>query len=82
MRAISTPYGTSRPCPQLVGARHVHQARRAAPIRVRLEPTREIARMIRVHKPPILNWFAARDEVSLGAVEGPNTEWKAGIRTA
>nr|WP_240611876.1 transposase [Acidiferrobacter sp. SPIII_3] len=34
-------------------------------MRSRLEPMKKIARMIRVHKPLILNWFAARDEVSL-----------------
>ena len=39
-------------------------------MRSRLEPMKKIARMIRIHKPLILNWFAARDEVSLGAVEG------------
>ena len=43
-------------------------------IRSRLEPMKKIARMIRVHKPLILNWFAARDEVSLGAVEGLNNK--------
>ncbi|MHB8388453.1 MAG: transposase, partial [Acidobacteriaceae bacterium] len=54
----------------------------------RLEPMKKIARMIRVHKPLILNWFAARDEVSLGAVEGLNNKLnlnnklKASIRTS
>ncbi len=38
-----------------------------------LEPIKKIARMIRVHKPLILNWFGTRDEVSLGAVEGLNS---------
>ncbi len=51
-------------------------------MRSRLEPMKKIARMIRVHKPLILNWFAARDEVSLGAVEGLNNKLKASIRTS
>ena len=51
-------------------------------MRSRLESIKKIARMIRVHKPPILNWFAARDEVSLGAVEGLNNTLKASIRTS
>ena len=51
-------------------------------MRWRLEPMKKIARMIRVHKPLILNWFAARDEVSLGAVEGLNNKLKASIRSS
>lgn len=51
-------------------------------MRSRLEPMKKIARMIRVHKPLILNWFQARDEVSLGAVEGLNNKLKASIRTS
>ncbi len=51
-------------------------------MRSRLEPMKKIARMIRVHKPLILNWFAARDEVSLGVVEGLNNKLKASIRSS
>jgi transposase len=51
-------------------------------MRSRLEPMKKIARMIRTHKPLILNWFEARDEVSLGAVEGLNNKLKASIRTS
>ena len=51
-------------------------------MRSRLEPMKKIARMIRTHKPLILNWFAARDDVSLGAVEGLNNKLKASIRTS
>ena len=40
-------------------------------MRSRIEPMKKIARMIRGHKPLILNWFEARGQVSLGAVEGP-----------
>jgi transposase len=51
-------------------------------MRSRLEPMKKIAGMIRTHKPLILNWFQARDEVSLGAVEGLNNKLKASIRTS
>ena len=51
-------------------------------MRSRLEPMKKIARMIRVHKPLFLNWFAARDEISLGAVERLNNTLKASIRTS
>ena len=49
-------------------------------MRSRLEPMKKIAGMIRAHKPLILNWFQARNEVSLGAVEGLNNKLKASIR--
>jgi transposase len=49
-------------------------------MRSRLEPMKKIAGMIRTHKPLILNWFQARNEVSLGAVEGLNNKLKASIR--
>lgn len=51
-------------------------------MRSRLEPMKKIAGMLRVHKPLILNWFQARDQVSLGAVEGLNNKLKASIRTS
>jgi transposase len=51
-------------------------------MRSRLEPMKKIARMLRAHKPLILNWFQARNEVSLGAVEGLNNKLKASIRTS
>jgi transposase len=51
-------------------------------MRSRLDPMKKIAGMLRLHKPLILNWFQARDEVSLGAVEGLNNKLKASIRTS
>ena len=51
-------------------------------MRSRLQPMKKIAGMIRAHKPLILNWFQARNEVSLGAVEGLNNKLKASIRTS
>ncbi|MGH8296448.1 MAG: ISL3 family transposase [Steroidobacteraceae bacterium] len=49
-------------------------------LRSRIEPMRKIARMLRAHKPLILNWFEARQQVSLGAVEGLNNRLKANLR--
>jgi transposase len=49
-------------------------------MRSRLEPMKKIARMVRSHKPLILNWFEARGQLSLGAVEGLNNKLKANIR--
>jgi transposase len=46
-------------------------------MRSRLEPMKKIARSLRAHKPLILNWFKAREEmISLGAVEGFNNKAK------
>ena len=43
-------------------------------MRNRLEPMKQVARMLRAHEPLILNWFRARGEVSSGAVEGLNNK--------
>ncbi len=51
-----------------------------AAMRSRLAPMKKIARMLRSHKPLILNWFEAREQVSLGAVEGLNNRLKANLR--
>jgi transposase len=49
-------------------------------MRSRIEPMKKIARMLRKHKPLILNWFEVRGLLSLGAVEGLNNKLKANIR--
>jgi len=49
-------------------------------MRSRIEPMKKIARMLRAHRPLILNWFVAKEQVSLGAVEGMNNKLKVGIR--
>jgi transposase len=49
-------------------------------IRLRVEPMKKIARMIRSYKLRILNWFQARGKISLGAVERPNNKIKASLR--
>lgn len=49
-------------------------------MRSRIEPMKKIVGMIRRHKPLILNWFQAKNQLSLGAVEGMNNKLKANIR--
>jgi transposase len=41
-------------------------------MRSRLEPMKKVARMLRSHRELILNWFRARGQLSVGAVEGLN----------
>jgi transposase len=47
-----------------------------------LEPMKKVARMLRDHKPMILNWFKAKRRLSSGAVEGLNLKAKLTIRKA
>lgn len=49
-------------------------------MRSRLEPMKKVARTIRSHKQLILNWFEAKNTISLGAVEGQNNKAKVVIR--
>lgn len=49
-------------------------------MRSRLVPMKKIARMLRAHRPLILNWFKAKGRISLGTVEGMNNKLKASIR--
>ena len=46
----------------------------------RLEPMKEVARMLRNHRELILNWFRAKGEISNGIVEGLNGKAKVTIR--
>jgi len=43
-------------------------------MRSRLEPMKEVARMLRAHEELLLNWFRAKGEISNGAVEGLNNK--------
>ena len=45
-------------------------------LRSRLDPMKKVARMLRAHRPLILNWFRAKGQVSSGTVEGFNTKAK------
>jgi transposase len=49
-------------------------------MRSKLEPMKKVAKTIRSHKRLILNWFQAKNEISLGAVEGQNNKAKVVIR--
>ena len=48
----------------------------------RIGPMKDIAKMIRRHKPLILNWFKAKKALSSGAVEGLNNKLKLTFRKA
>jgi len=54
----------------------------AAVMRSQLEPMKKVARMLRRHRPLILNWFRARGAISAGAVEGLNNKAKLTTRKA
>ena len=41
-------------------------------MRSRLDPMKQVARMVRTHRELILNWFRARGELSSAIVEGFN----------
>lgn len=47
-----------------------------------LEPMKKVAKMLRKHKPLILNWFKAKGQLSSGAVEGMNLKVKLTMRKA
>jgi transposase len=49
-------------------------------MRSRLEPMKKVAKTIRSHKQLLLNWFEAKNVISLGAVEGQNNKAKVVIR--
>jgi transposase len=49
-------------------------------MRSRIEPMKEIARTLRSHRGLIMNWFKARNVISLGAVEGLNNKVKVVTR--
>jgi len=51
-------------------------------MRSRLEPMKKVARMLRQHRPLLLNWFRARGEISAGIVEGFNNKAKLTTRKA
>ena len=51
-------------------------------MRSRIEPMKKVARMLRRHRPLILNWFRARGEISAAIVEGFNNKAKLTARKA
>jgi len=51
-------------------------------MRSRLEPMKKVARMLRRHRPLLLNWFRARGQISAAVVEGFNNKAKLTTRKA
>lgn len=51
-------------------------------MRSRLVPMKKVARMLRSHRGLLLNWFRAKGQVALGAVEGFNNKAKVTSRKA
>ena len=51
-------------------------------MRSRLRPMKKVARMLRAHQSLLLNWFKAKKEIALGAVEGFNNKAKVTTKKA
>jgi transposase len=51
-------------------------------MRSKIEPMKKVARMLRSHRPLLLNWFRAKGQFSSGIVEGFNTKAKLTFRKA
>jgi transposase len=51
-------------------------------MRSRIEPMKKVARMLRRHRPLLLNWFRARGAISAAVVEGFNNKAKLTTRKA
>jgi transposase len=51
-------------------------------LRSRLEPMHKVARMLRAHRPLLLNWFRAQGALSSGPVEGFNNNARITTRRA
>jgi transposase len=49
-------------------------------IRSRIEPIKDIAKMLRSHRELILNWFRAKKRFNSGIVEGLNLKWNLTVR--
>ena len=48
----------------------------------KIDPMKKVARMLRRHRPLLLNWFRAKKQFSSGIVEGFNTKAKLTTRKA
>jgi len=51
-------------------------------MRSKIEPMKKVARMLRRHRPLLLNWFRAKGQLSSGVVEGFNNKAKLTTRKA
>ena len=50
--------------------------------RSRIQPMQKVAKMLRKHRPLVLNWFRTGRAFSSGAVEGMNNKAKIALRKA
>lgn len=51
-------------------------------MRSKIKPMKKVAKMLRAHRPLLLNWFRAKGQLSSGVVEGFNTKAKLTSRKA
>src|SRR4029077_8316516 len=51
-------------------------------LRPRIAPMQKVARMLRAHRPLLLNWFRAKGTLSAAVVEGFNNKARVTTRTA
>jgi transposase len=51
-------------------------------MRSRIDPMKKVAKMLRRHRPLLLNWFVAKGAISSGVVEGLNNKVKLVTRKA
>lgn len=51
-------------------------------MRSKIEPMKRVAKMLRRHRPLLLNWFRAKGQLSSGVVEGFNNKVKLTTRKA
>jgi transposase len=51
-------------------------------MRSKIEPMKSVAKTIRNHEDLIMNWFEAKGQLHLGAVEGLNNKLKSSIRNS
>jgi len=51
-------------------------------MRSKIDPMKKVAKMLRRHRPLLLNWFRAKKQFSSGIVEGFNTKEKLTTRKA
>ena len=51
-------------------------------LRARIAPMQKVARMLRAHRPLLLNWFRAKGTLSAAVVEGFNNKARVTTRTA
>jgi hypothetical protein len=51
-------------------------------MRLKIEPMKKVAKMLRQHRPLLLNWFKAKKQFSSGIVAGFNNKAKLTTRKA